>query len=727
MKYAAISFLLFLPLLLSAAPSEIVVWHSYRGAEEQAIREVVEAFNRSTNEWQVTLLAVPYDAFASKLVNAIPRGNGPDAFIYAHERIGGWAISKLITSLPTDFSGEISSSMLPTTIHAVTFQGKLWGIPLTFKSLVLFYRSDLITTPPRTTQELFAQARIFSNPEKRRYGLAFEAASAYYVAPFLYAFGGGFCLDDHSPTPCLDHPANAHALAYLARLVNSDRLVPEEATGALVTQLFNDGRAPFVINGPWFSGEIAPDVPYEVALLPTLSETGKPLRPLLTVETYFIADHERTNREGALSFGKFLAGIEGSRIRAITGAQPPALRAAYDDPLIAQDRRLALFRAQAEQAEPMSSRPEMQMVWEPLAGAVRKVLRGAAEPQAALAEAQRQFTIFDRPLPPAQNPLWFIVILLVLAIAGTLYLVRRARRTSLLPKVRRSALPYLYLLPAAFSMLLLVFVPFAVGTAIAFFAHRAGEWRFVGLSNFITILSASDFPITDPLNFYFTLLVTTGWTLVNVALHVAIGLTLAMLLRNEWLKLRGVYRILLIVPWAVPNYITALIWKGMFNRQFGAVNALLSIFGLEPISWFSSFWTAFAANVVTNTWLGFPFMMVTALGALQAVPRELEDAAAVDGAGAFERFRHVILPLLKPALLPAVVLGSVWTFNMFNIVFLVSGGEPDGATDILISEAYKWAFQRQEQYGYAAAYATVIFLILLLYSRFTGGRKEGTA
>ncbi len=118
---------------------------------------------------------------------------------------------------------------------------------------------------------------------------------------------------------------------------------------------------------------------------------------------------------------------------------------------------------------------------------------------------------------------------------------------------------------------------------------------------------------------------------------------------------------------------------------------------------------------------------MTARGALQAVPRELEDAAAVDGAGAFDRFRHVILPLLKPALLPAVILGSVWTFNMFNIVFLVSGGEPDGATDILISEAYKWAFQRQEQYGYAAAYATVIFLILLLYSRFTGGKKEGTA
>ena len=202
-------------------------------------------------------------------------------------------------------------------------------------------------------------------------------------------------------------------------------------------------------------------------------------------------------------------------------------------------------------------------------------------------------------------------------------------------------------------------------------------------------------------------------------LHVKIGIALAMLLRDKWFKLRGLYRVLLIVPWAVPNYITALIWKGMFHRQFGAINGLLSALGVEPVSWFSSFSTAFAANLATNTWLGFPFMMVVTLGALQSIPQELEEAAAVDGAGWWARFTNITLPLLKPALLPAVVLGTVWTFNMFNIIYLVSAGEPDGSTEILISEAYRWAFTRQEQYGYAAAYAVLIFLVLFFYSKFT--------
>jgi arabinogalactan oligomer/maltooligosaccharide transport system permease protein len=272
---------------------------------------------------------------------------------------------------------------------------------------------------------------------------------------------------------------------------------------------------------------------------------------------------------------------------------------------------------------------------------------------------------------------------------------------------------YAYLGPAALAMIVLVFVPFAVGAAMSLYHYDGLEWRFIGLGNFRDVLLSRDQPITDPLSFWFTLVVTALWTVANVSLHVTLGAALALALRDPLLKLRGVYRVLLIVPWAVPNYITALIWKGMFHRQFGAVNALLASLGLSPIAWFSRFWTAFTANLTTNVWLGFPFMMVTALGALSRIPKELEEAAALDGAGRLARLRHVILPLLRPAMLPAVVLGAVWTFNMFNVVFLVSGGEPDSSTDILVSQAYRWAFTRGHQYGYAAAYAVLIFIVLV--------------
>lgn len=264
----------------------------------------------------------------------------------------------------------------------------------------------------------------------------------------------------------------------------------------------------------------------------------------------------------------------------------------------------------------------------------------------------------------------------------------------------------------------LVLVPFGLGVGLAFMHHHEGSFTFVGLANFVEILGGGGRPLWAPLSFYFTLAVTLMWTATNVALHMGIGLALALVLKDPDLRFKGLYRVLLIVPWAVPNYITALIWKGMFNKQYGLINEVLGLLGVEPVGWFSGFWTAFAANLTTNTWLGFPFMMVVALGALQSIPRDLLEAAEVDGAGRWARFRHITLPLLKPALFPALILGSIWTFNMFNIIYLVSGGAPEGATDILITEAYRQAFER-DRYGYAAAYSVLIFLILLVWSLVT--------
>jgi arabinogalactan oligomer/maltooligosaccharide transport system permease protein len=264
-----------------------------------------------------------------------------------------------------------------------------------------------------------------------------------------------------------------------------------------------------------------------------------------------------------------------------------------------------------------------------------------------------------------------------------------------------------------------------IGAATSLTAGNDDQHRYVGLANFVDILRARGGPLLASGSFYLVLAVTLLWTACNVALHVVIGLTLALLLARPTLRLRALYRVLLIVPWAVPSYVTALAWKGMFHRQFGAVTGLIfalnRLLGLsmEPIAWFAKFSTAFSANLATNVWLGFPFMMVVILGALTAVPEDVLEAAKVDGATRWQRLRLVTLPIIRPTLMPAVTLGAIWTFNMFNVVFLVSGGDPDGTTDILVSEAYRWAFTRENQYGYAAAYAVLIFLMLLGVTRLT--------
>jgi arabinogalactan oligomer/maltooligosaccharide transport system permease protein len=276
---------------------------------------------------------------------------------------------------------------------------------------------------------------------------------------------------------------------------------------------------------------------------------------------------------------------------------------------------------------------------------------------------------------------------------------------------------YAWVAPAFLATFVLVVLPFLTGALVSLFETDGVTWSFVGLTHFLDIVLARDWPLTSHLSFWSTLAVTLLWTVANLLLHVGLGVALALLLREPWVRLRGVFRALLVLPWAIPSYLTAMVWRGLFHREMGAINGILGALGLAPVGWFDSFATAFAANLTTNAWLGFPFMMVTTLGALQAVPRELEEAAALDGASGWQRFRHVVLPQLLPALVPAIVLGSVWTFNAFNVIYLVSGGEPDGSTDILVSQAYRWAFSRGHRYGYAAAYAVLIFAVLAVYGR----------
>jgi arabinogalactan oligomer / maltooligosaccharide transport system permease protein len=303
-----------------------------------------------------------------------------------------------------------------------------------------------------------------------------------------------------------------------------------------------------------------------------------------------------------------------------------------------------------------------------------------------------------------------------------------ARRTA--AALRANATAYGYVAPAMIGMLVLVFFPFFYGIALSFTdttlfnENLPFRERWIGLDNFIAILGDFDIVTTTAegtvvnyQNFYWTLMVTVIWTVTNVTVGVSFGFLLALALNTEGFKGKTVYRVLLILPWAIPNYITALVWRGMFHPQFGVINQFLQMFGFEPVRWFDGVVSSFMTGLVTNGWLSFPFMMVVILGALQSIPRDMYEAAEVEGASRWQQFRSITLPLLRPTLVPAVVLSVVWTFNMFNIIFLVSGGEPGGANEILITKAYKIAFE-QYQYAYAAAYSTVIFIILLVYGYF---------
>jgi arabinogalactan oligomer/maltooligosaccharide transport system permease protein len=275
------------------------------------------------------------------------------------------------------------------------------------------------------------------------------------------------------------------------------------------------------------------------------------------------------------------------------------------------------------------------------------------------------------------------------------------------------------LTPAAIVLAAVVIYPFVYNLVLSFSNMsllHIRDWELIGPRQYEKVF-------TEP-RFYTIFGKTILWTVVNVFFHVTLGVSLALLL-HEKVPGKALFRTLLILPWAVPPIVTALTWRGMFHYEYGAVNLILSkVFQQTPIQWLNDPVGTFTACIVTNVWLGFPFMMVVALGGLQSIPHELYEAAIMDGANAWQRFRTVTLPMLKPVMTPAIILGVVWTFNKVDIVWLVSnGGEPADSTHILVSYVYRAAFNLY-RYGYAAAFSVIIFLMLLIFGMYTMRRMQ---
>jgi arabinogalactan oligomer/maltooligosaccharide transport system permease protein len=247
--------------------------------------------------------------------------------------------------------------------------------------------------------------------------------------------------------------------------------------------------------------------------------------------------------------------------------------------------------------------------------------------------------------------------------------------------------------------------------------NLAQGWKVnVGLRNFADV-------VTDPLiaKYFFRTLV---WNLAFAALTVAgifsLGLLVAIVLNHERLKGQRIYRSLLILPYAMPAFAMLLLWRDMFNTDFGLINRM---FGTE-INWFGKPVTAMIAVLLVQLWMGYPYMFLVATGALQSIPGDLKEAASVDGAKPVYAFRTIVFPLLLVALAPLMIASFAFNFNNFNAIYMVSEGGPFppdnpqlGATDLLITYTYRLAFGAQgAQYGFAAAVSIFIFLIVAVIS-----------
>jgi arabinogalactan oligomer/maltooligosaccharide transport system permease protein len=710
----------------------ITLWHQSRPNEREFLAAEIARYEAEHPDVAIRPLYKETEELRSGFQAAALAGVGPELVYGPSDVLDTFHTMGIIQDLSPWISeaerkGFVEGAL--TTLPAVGDSGRrdLVQIGDRFGNhLALVYNRRLVAAAPTTTDELVKLAVANTLDEDGdgridRYGLVWNYTEPFFAIPFVTGFGGWVFREPETtpPVPDLDTTAMTGALAFIRDLREVHQVAPANCDYELADSLFKTGRAAMIVNGDWSWSDYLenPEIDAAVAVLPTVTTTGLPMRPMVAPKGYSLnANATGPAADAAMGFVRHMTSDAVQRRLVQRLRMLPARAAVQDDPVFAADATLAASRSQLENGRLMPVATELRAVWDGMRPAYQAVLGGTLEPAAAATAMQRDAERFIASMHKRIEPSPLVpVVAAAVGLALLALLVRQAAAFgSFVHDLRRNPTAYAFALPAVAVIFAVIVFPFLWNLVLSLSDMslvRFRDWRVVGLQNYAEVLAD---PRLWGLSGVF--LRTILWTVINVALHVVLGVMLAVVL-NGPVRGKGLYRLLLIIPWAVPAYITALTWRGMFDYEYGAVNLMLGRWlGLPAVNWLGDPQRAFEACIIANVWLGFPFMMVIALGGLQGIPQELYEAARIDRASRWQQFRHITLPLLKPVLLPAATLGAIWTFNNLNVIWLVSnGGEPQDATHILVSYVYKSVFNLY-RYGYGAALSTVMFLILLAFS-----------
>ncbi len=294
------------------------------------------------------------------------------------------------------------------------------------------------------------------------------------------------------------------------------------------------------------------------------------------------------------------------------------------------------------------------------------------------------------------------------ATAASLPPLRRRRHTWI-------AKGYLFAMPLLVVLALAVLLPALYNVVIAFFDYNAmtQAWRFAGLKNFVKLW--------DSPYFWNSFVVTLIWVVGNITLQLAVGLAVALAL-NSIVRFRGAFTGIMMIPWISSFVVVAILFLWIYHPQLGVLNDLLLRLGAieRPVAWLASPELAQLSLILANTWKFFPLVMITLFAGLQDVSTEQLEAADVDGANPFQKFRMVTLPTIMPSISTAVLLSTIWAYNSFTLPIIMTAGGPLRATEILGLFIYKQAFDSFD-FGAAAACSLVLFVqilvVIMLYLR----------
>jgi len=722
----------------TAAPSQagdeqprrkLVFWNLFTtGDQHDVITALVQRFNNSNSEYYVEKVDIPYQHIHSKMLPAIAGGTPPDVSIFDRFLVASYAARGAFMPLDDRIrdAGIKGQDFFDAPWGECFYNGQQYAVPYDTDVRVMYYNKTLFREagldperPPRTWSELREYSKKLT--KRSTYGgfdqVGFVPIFGNVGALYLYGWqkGAQFTSPDGRQV-LLNQPKVVEALAWIGDFVQDYGM---QDIMTLSSGFGGDAQHPFI------SGKVAMIV-LDVGELSTIQKYGKGMDWAAAPCPYaddgvpatwsggfsLVIPHAAGNVEGAWAFSRFILSEPSQRYMATSSNKLPALRAAANDPFFQDSAfwRLAVDQMKYSYYRPIT--PVGAKVNEEMYRAVDRVVRGKDTPQHALdvatAESQKEL---DRFLSETGGtPVNWTVVFAVLGGAVCLLVLARARqsyrRIKALSLQRHEALAgYCFAAPAILGLALFTLGPILAALTYSFMHYEIltpGEW--VGADNYKRLFTSDRFFLTALWN-------TLYFTALSVPVSITLSLGLALLL-NMNIGGRALYRTCFYVPTVVPAVAGSLLWAWLFNPQYGVINVVLRNLHLPAIPWLTSEYCSKPALIIMGLW-GIGGGMIIFLAALQGVPRQLYEAAEIDGAGAWTKFRHVTVPMISPAMFFMLVMGVIGSLQVFTQAYLMTAGGPGDSTLFYVLYLFREAFQNLHM-GYAAAMAWVLFLMILV-------------
>ncbi len=690
---------------------------------EELMRSLLDRFERRHPGIKVHFQQLSWDYGLDKIITSIAAGNPPDLVELGTDWVPQFSSSGVLNDLTEDLAPDKPNFLLWDT---VTYQDRLYGLPWLAGTRILFYNRELFSRaglnpdkPPATWKELYEASKRIDDLGPNIYGIGLHVGEPYspwqQFLPFAWG-NGGQILDPEWKECLLDQPPVLDALNFFKSLKPFALMQRQEQ----VNQLFAEGRIGIQLSGTWnFAGipRLNPTLNYGVGLIPRPSQDKGTNASFAGGEVLVIPTSSR-HKQAALKLARFLA--EEEQAMAVVEAQRnilPTVISAVNHPYYRNHPEQKVVFEQLKTSVAPPTHPAWGQMQEKITRGIEEVLLQDKEPKKALSEMTAEINkIIQRQETRGRfsDTLVFAGFLGTLAVLVLVWMILRRRRAGARAApfdLTNAVTSYLFISPWLTIFLAFSLIPLLHSFVLSFARYNllSSEISFVGLRNFYEVAQEPEFLQA----MWNTLFFAVG----TIPPTMALALFAAVLI-NTRIPFKRLYQAGLFLPVATSVIVICMIFSYLYSQD-GLVNRVLEWFHLprpDP-SWLLNTKWALPAIMLMNIWSSFGYYMVLFLAGLQTIPVELYEAASIDGANDWQKFRYITLPQLKPIVLLATVINTIRALQVFPEVFALTQGGPLGSTSTVVWHLYKTGFQRFDM-GHAAAVGYILFVVTMCLSWF---------